>query len=122
VLLAVIGADPRSLDPHQESTFANIELVAPLYSTLLRLDPYSYPNLVGDVATEWKIVPDGLTYTFKIRSGIHFHDGSPLATADVKATYDKIISLRRVSGASGRTPTRRLRGWRLPMRVPWSSS
>src|SRR5438128_3227056 len=39
VLLAVIGADPPSLDPHQESTFANIELVAPLYSTLLQLDP-----------------------------------------------------------------------------------
>ena len=47
---------------------------------------------MGDVATEWKIAPDGLTYTFKIRSGIHFHDGSPLTTADVKATYDKIIS------------------------------
>jgi peptide/nickel transport system substrate-binding protein len=92
ILLAVIGADPPSLDPHQESTFANIELVAPLYSTLLQLDPYHYPNVVGDVATEWKTTPDGLTYTFKIRSGIHFHDGSPLTSADVKATYDKIIS------------------------------
>src|SRR6186713_3207684 len=92
ILLAVIGADPPSLDPHQESTFANIELVAPLYSTLLQLDPYHYPNIVGDVATEWKIAPDGLTYTFKIRQGIHFHDGSTLTSADVKATYDKIIS------------------------------
>jgi peptide/nickel transport system substrate-binding protein len=92
VLLAVIGADPPSLDPHQESTFANIELVAPLYSTLLQLDPYHYPNIVGDVATEWKIAPDGLTYTFKIRQGIHFHDGSTLTAADVKATYDTIIS------------------------------
>ena len=91
VLLAVIGADPPSLDPHQESTFANIELVAPLYSTLLQLDPYHYPTIVGDVATEWKIAPDGLTYTFKIRQGIHFHDGSTLTAADVKATYDKII-------------------------------
>ena len=44
VLLAVIGADPPSLDPHQESTFANIELVAPLYSTLLQLDPYQLPE------------------------------------------------------------------------------
>ncbi|HEY7517320.1 MAG TPA: hypothetical protein VIE36_03435, partial [Methylomirabilota bacterium] len=35
VLLAVIGADAPSLDPHQESTFANLQLVAPLYSTLL---------------------------------------------------------------------------------------
>ena len=91
VLLAVIGADPPSLDPHQESTFANIELVAPLYSTLLQLDPYHYPKIIGDVATEWKIAPDGLTYTFKIRPGIHFHDGSTLTAADVKATYDKII-------------------------------
>ncbi len=91
VLLAVIGADPPSLDPHQESTFANIQLVAPLYSTLLQIDPYSFPKIIGDVATEWKIAPDGLTYTFKIRQGIRFHDGSTLTAADVKATYDKIV-------------------------------
>jgi peptide/nickel transport system substrate-binding protein len=91
VLLAVIGADPPSLDPHQESTFANIQLVAPLYNTLLHLDPYNYPKIIGDLATEWKISPDGLTYTFKIHPGVKFHDGSPLTAADVKATYDKII-------------------------------
>jgi peptide/nickel transport system substrate-binding protein len=91
VLLAVIGADPPSLDPHQESTFANIELVAPLYSTLLQLDPYNYPKIIGDAATEWKVAPDGLTYTFKLHPGMRFHDGSPLTAADVKATYDKIV-------------------------------
>ena len=91
VLLAVIGADPPSLDPHQESTFANIELVAPLYSTLLQLDPYHYPKIIGDLATEWKIAPDGLTYTFKLHPDVKFHDGSALTSADVKASYDKII-------------------------------
>ena len=91
VLLAVIGADPPSLDPHQESTFANIELVAPLYSTLLQIDPYHYPKIIGDLATEWKISPDGLTYTFKLHPDVKFHDGSPLTSADVKASYDKII-------------------------------
>jgi len=91
VLLAVIGAEPPSLDPHQESTFANIQLVAPLYSTLLQFDPHSFPKIIGDVATEWKISPDGLIYTFKIRQGIRFHDGSPLTAADVKASYDKIV-------------------------------
>ena len=40
ILLAVIGVDPPSLDPHQESTFATLQLVAPLYSTLLQSDPY----------------------------------------------------------------------------------
>jgi peptide/nickel transport system substrate-binding protein len=89
VLLAVIGADPPTLDPHQEGTFATLQVVAPLYSTLLQIDPYNYPKIIGDVATDWKISSDGLTYTFKIRQGIKFHDGSPLTAADVKATYDK---------------------------------
>src|SRR5437016_2816651 len=92
VLLAAIAADAPSLDPHQEQTFATIEMVAPLYSTLLQIDPLSYPKIIGDAATEWKISPDGLTYTFKIRSGVKFHDGSVLTAADVKATYDKIVS------------------------------
>src|SRR5439155_17882754 len=89
VLLAAIAADAPSLDPHQEETFATLHLVAPCYSTLLQIDPYQYPKVIGDVATEWKIAADGLTYTFKLRQGIRFHDGSPLTAADVKATYEK---------------------------------
>jgi len=91
VLLAAIAADAPSLDPHQEETFATLHLVAPCYSTLLQIDPYNYPKVIGDVATEWKIAADGLTYTFKLRQGIRFHDGSPLTAADVKATYEKIV-------------------------------
>src|SRR5262245_51910644 len=72
VLLAAIAADAPSLDPHQEQTFATMQLVAPLYSTLIQIDPQSYPKIIGDAATEWKISPDGLTYTFKIRPGIRF--------------------------------------------------
>src|SRR5437667_3698554 len=102
VLLAVIGADPPSLDPHQESTFATLQPVAPLYSTLLQIDPYDYPKITGDAASEWKISPDGLTYTFKIRPGIKFHDGSPLTAVDVKATYDKLLSLPARSRSVGK--------------------
>src|SRR2546428_9056363 len=91
VLLAAIGADAPSLDPHQEQTFATLQPVAPLYSTLLQIDPSSYPNVIGDVANHWKISPDGLTYTFKIRPGIRFHDGSPLTAAAVKASHDKTL-------------------------------
>ena len=91
VLLAVIGADAPSLDCHQESTFACLQMVAPLYNLLLQIDPQHYPKVIGDLATEWKISPDGLTYTFKIRQGVKFHDGSPLTAADIKATYDKIV-------------------------------
>src|SRR5881396_3606779 len=91
VLLAAIAADAPSLDPHQEQTFATMQLVAPLYSTLIQIDPLSYPKIIADAASEWKIAPDGLTYTFKLRQGIRFHDGSALTAPDVKATYDKIV-------------------------------
>src|SRR4029434_1724489 len=91
ILLGAIAADAPSLDPHQEETFATLHLVAPCYSTLLQIDPYSYPKIIGDLATDWKIAPDGLTYAFKLRQGIKFHDGSPLTSADLKATYEKIV-------------------------------
>ena len=91
ILLAVIAAEPPSLDPHQEGTFANIQLVAPCYSLLLQFDPQDFSKIIGDVAADWKIAPDGRTYTFKIRQGIRFHDGSAMTAADIKASYDKII-------------------------------
>src|SRR5207245_1172234 len=125
ILLAAIGADAPSLDPHQESTFATLQMVAPLYSTLIQVDPLSYPKIIGDAASEWKIAPDGLTYTFKIRPGIKFHDGSPLTAVDVKATYDKLLSPRRdaqrpeeqlLSGHDRRGPRREHR--RVQAQVP----
>ena len=92
ILLAAIGADAPGLDPHQEQTFATLQPTSPLYSTLLQIEPGNYPNVIGDLATEWKISPDGLTYTFKLHRGVKFHDGSPLTSADVKASYDKILN------------------------------
>jgi hypothetical protein len=67
VLLAAIAADAPSLDPHQEQTFATIELVAPLYSTLIQIDPTQLPE---DHRRRGQRVEDRvrrLTYTFKLR-------------------------------------------------------
>ncbi len=44
------------------------------------------------MAESWTISPDKMTYTFKIRTGVKFHDGSPLTAADIKASYDRIIT------------------------------
>jgi peptide/nickel transport system substrate-binding protein len=41
---------------------------------------------VGDVADSWTVAKDGLTYTFKLKKGVKFHDGSTLSSEDIKAT------------------------------------
>ena len=78
---------------------------SPLYSTLLQIEPGSYPNVIGDVATEWKISPDGLTYTFKLRRDVKFHDGRPSPQQNVEASllYDPSPA-RRSSGACPEFP------------------
>jgi ABC-type transport system substrate-binding protein len=90
-LVFAVGGTPPSFDGHRETTFAMLHPVAPHYSTLLRFDPQNYPKIIGDVAESWTISKDALTYTFKIRKGIKFHDGSELSASDVKATYDRLV-------------------------------
>src|SRR5512132_1258002 len=66
---------------------------APQNNTLLRIDPNDKTGTkpVGDLAESWTMAKDGRTYTFKIRQGVKFHDGSEMTSKDVKASYDKII-------------------------------
>src|SRR6266581_9692223 len=92
-LVFVVPSEPPSYDAHQEETFGVIHPMAPHYSTLLRVDPTDKTGTkpVGDIAESWTISKDGLTYTFKIRRGVKFHDGAELTSKDVKATYEKIL-------------------------------
>ena len=90
LLKFAVGAEPPNYDCHAQSSFAFIHPVRPHYSTLLKFDTANYPKVVGDVAESWTVAKDGLTYTFKLRKGIKFHDGSVLSAEDIKATYDRI--------------------------------
>src|ERR1700758_5500092 len=95
-LTYMIPADaPPSLDGHRETTFATVHGGAPFYSVLIRANPNnpsSTTDFVCDLCTEMpKPTDDGKTWTFKIRSGVKFHDGSPLTSADVAATWNEIV-------------------------------
>jgi len=94
-LTYMIPADaPPSFDGHRESTYATIHTVAPFYSTLIRVDPEnpSSDKFVCDLCTEMPEPTDhGLTYTFKIREGVKFHDGAPLTAADIASSWKQIV-------------------------------
>ena len=83
--------EPSDYDCHANISFAVLHPVAPHYSTLLKFDPPNYPQVVGDLAESWTVSPDRLTYTFRLRPNVLFHDGSKLTSADVKASYERIV-------------------------------
>jgi len=91
ILQVALAGDPPSLDMHQESTFLVAIPMSTAYNTLIVFDPHNYPKIVGDLAKSWTVSDDNLTYTFKLHEGVKFHDGSELTSADVKATWDKIL-------------------------------
>jgi peptide/nickel transport system substrate-binding protein len=92
-LIFPVPSEPPSYDGHREETFGLIHPFAPFYNTLLRVDPFDksgtkpYPSL----AESWTVSADGKAYTFKLRRGVKFHDGSEMTSKDIKASYDKII-------------------------------
>ena len=87
-----VVAEPPNYDCHGSTTFALIHPIAPHYSLLVKFDGENYPKVVPDLAQSWTVAPDGMTYTFKLRSGVKFHDGSPPTSKDIQASYDRIIN------------------------------
>src|SRR5438876_8998631 len=93
----MIPADgPPSFDGHREATYATVHSAAPFYSVLIRINPQnpsSPTDFVCDLCTEMpQPTDDGKTYTFKIRDGVKFHDGSALTAYDVAASWNKVVS------------------------------
>ena len=87
---AVTLGDPDTFDCHATNSIASLYRLAPSYSTLLEFDPSNYPEIVGDVAEDWSVSDDGLTYTFNIRKGVMFHNGTELTAKDVVASYEHL--------------------------------
>jgi peptide/nickel transport system substrate-binding protein len=92
LLKFALVTEPPNYDCHGSTTFALIHPVAPHYSLLVKFDGKDYPKVVPDLAQGWAVAPDGMTYTFKLRVGVKFHDGSALTSEDVKASYERIIN------------------------------
>ncbi|MGI8688783.1 MAG: ABC transporter substrate-binding protein [Thermomicrobiales bacterium] len=88
-LRLAFGVTTSNYDMQQGATNS---VLCHLYNNLVRLNIVDgLKTIVPDVAQKWDVSADGLTYTFKVRSGVQFHDGSPLSADDVVATYNRMI-------------------------------
>lgn len=96
ILHFAVASDLPSFDAHRETSHGIVQSIRPFYSLLVRVDPCEPSSLIsivcdlceGDVP---KPAKGGTEYTFAIRRGVRFHDGTALTSADIKASFDKII-------------------------------
>jgi peptide/nickel transport system substrate-binding protein len=83
-----IGVDPDTLDPAQMTTTTVANVVDYVVETLTFIDPDG--KIQPGLAESWTLSPDGTQYTFKLRRGVTFHDGTPLDAKAVKWNLDRL--------------------------------
>lgn len=88
-LTFLIESNPTNLDPRFATDSQSQKIDGLLLSSLLERDDQM--NFHGDLADSWN-TPDPLTYAFHLRSGVHFHDGRALTSADVKYTFESMLN------------------------------
>lgn len=88
----VIGhlAELQTLDPAQAITVSDFRIPSNMYDGLTRFRDASIEIEPG-LATSWTVSPDGKTYTFKLRDGVLFHDGSRFDAQAVKFNFDRVL-------------------------------
>ncbi len=80
-------APPSTLDPHWLLNLSNTGALRNIYDTLVMRDETM--ALRPGLAESWRVVDD-TTWEFKLRPGVRFHDGSPLTSADVAASFQRV--------------------------------
>ena len=97
VYTSVSIGDPRTLDPAEAYDSASGGVLSNTYETLVFYDRDKEDVLIPVLATEVPSVsnggisPDGLTYTFNIRQGVTFHDGSEMTAEDVVFSINRLL-------------------------------
>ena len=88
-LISAQTTEATGLDPQLVPALSRSRRSPLTYNQLVRFDPDMTPQ--PELAESWQISPDGLTWTFKLRQGVKFHDGQEFTSADVKFTFDRLL-------------------------------
>ena len=96
------GADPDSLDPQNTQSNPGEQVNRMMHENLVRFS--AKMQLEPALAESWLASKDGLTWTFKLRKGVKFHDGAPFDAKAVKYFFDRVLGDEKPFKASLYTP------------------
>ena len=83
------NGDVQSLDPHKTSTVEEANIIRDLFLGLVAQDKDA--NLIPGAAESWKVSDDGKVYTFKMRTGAKWSDGSPVTAGDFVYSWRRVV-------------------------------
>lgn len=92
IVLRIDEVAVAEIDPAKSTDFIDSILFYNLYDTLVA--PGSAGRILPSLARSWTVSPDGLTYTFTLRRGARFHDGSEVSAADVAFSLQRMMALK----------------------------
>jgi ABC-type transport system substrate-binding protein len=84
-------ADAKILNPILSTDDSSSDVHNLLFGAALITDPYT-GELIPDLTEGWEVSDDGLTYTFKVREGVNWSDGTPVTGKDFAFTYQALMS------------------------------
>src|SRR5262247_4440650 len=90
-IISAQNNEATGLDPQLVPAFSRSRRSPLTYSQLVRFDADMNPT--PELAESWEVSKDGLTWTFKLRQGVKFHDGQEMTSADVKFTFDRLFEI-----------------------------
>jgi peptide/nickel transport system substrate-binding protein len=85
--------DTITLDPAESFELSPAEFLGNAYDMLVRLDINDTTKVRPGVAESWTVSDDGLTYTFKLKSGLKFASGNPITAKDVAWSFERVVKL-----------------------------
>jgi peptide/nickel transport system substrate-binding protein len=85
--------DLISLDPAEVYEVTGGEIINNVYDRLFTYDPKDFTKLIGGVVDSWTASDDGLTYTFKLKSGLKFQSGNPITAEDAAFSLQRVVLL-----------------------------
>lgn len=83
------NSDVQSLDPHKTSTVEEANIIRDLFTGLVVQDQEA--NLIPGAAESWTVSADGKVYTFKMRAGATWSDGSPVTAGDFVYSWRRVV-------------------------------